>query len=122
MLSSCCSSTQFVKEINFLRFTPTIRFDRNQNSTGVHVTFLVDCNSKYASHALPFLQALVGLAILVFLEHGSLGFLRRLERRRTDVMMEEKEEEVITVSGWGYCSGGEYGRSEEGKDCEQFWH
>lgn len=58
-----------------------------------------------------FLQALVGLAILVFLEHGSLGFLRRLERRRTDVMMEEKEEEVITVSeGYGRVRKREYGR------------
>ncbi|GMT02397.1 hypothetical protein PENTCL1PPCAC_24570, partial [Pristionchus entomophagus] len=40
-------------------------------------------------------QALVGLVILVFLEHGSLGFLRRLERKKTDEMMDEKEEQTV---------------------------
>ncbi|GMT29322.1 hypothetical protein PFISCL1PPCAC_20619, partial [Pristionchus fissidentatus] len=39
-------------------------------------------------------QLIVAFLLLVFLEHGSLGFLRRLERKRTEGMMEEKEKTV----------------------------
>ncbi|GMR55706.1 hypothetical protein PMAYCL1PPCAC_25901, partial [Pristionchus mayeri] len=49
---------------------------------GIHITALL-------------IEGLIGLAILVFLEHGSLGFLRRLERKKTDEMLERPETTII---------------------------
>lgn len=44
----------------------------------------------------PF-QAIIAFVILVFLEHGSLGFLRRLERKKTGAMLTTTEEETDKV-------------------------